>query len=359
MSGVGGLELYDLGRVPWRESQLVYHALPRLGRPALVVCWPDRPYLCLGFSQDLEAEVDLDYCARAALPIFRRAVGGGLVYLDSEQIFFQVVLPRREGPFRQVGETYRRCLEPALKTLAALGLSARFRPAADLTVGGRKISGNGGGDLGGHPVVVGNLLVDFDFETMAAALRAPDDFFRSRVRRCMAERLTTLRRELGAAPPRRLLRRLLIEAFASAFGPFRTGAFDAPLAEEMARLGEEMADPNWPDHPPRVGPSRDVKIAEGLYVRHRRSTSHPLAATWVEEEGRLREVAFSGEAALGNASAWGRLAGALAYWEVDDPAFRLRVREGARAAGIGDVPWEEIASLFGSGARAAAAVQGA
>lgn len=353
------MELFDLGRVPWRDSQLVYHALPRLRRPALVICWPDRPYMCLGFSQDLESEVDLDYCSRAGLPVFRRAVGGGLVYLDSDQIFFQVILPRREGPLRQVGDIYRRCLEPALKTLAALGLEARFRPAADLTVGGRKISGNGGGDLAGHPVVVGNLLVDFDFEAMAAALRAPNDFFRSRVRLAMAERLTTLRRELGAAPPRRLLRRLLIEAFETAFGPFRPGVVDAPLVEEMARVGEEMSDPDWPDHAPRGGFSRDVKIAEGLFVRHRPSASLSLAATWVEEEGRLREVAFSGEAAEGNPAAWRRLAGALAGRGLDEPDWGARVREGAQASGIRDVSGEEIASLFAPGPRFAPAARGA
>ena len=69
--------LYDLGKAPWAESQLIYHALARLNKEALVLVSPAEPYVCVGFHQDAAQEVDLAYCRARNLPVFRREVGGG------------------------------------------------------------------------------------------------------------------------------------------------------------------------------------------------------------------------------------------------------------------------------------------
>lgn len=341
---MGGMELYDLGETSWLETQLIYHALPRLGRPALVVCWPDRPYVCLGFSQDPGQEVDPEYCRRRELPVFRRAVGGGLVYLDRHQVFFQLVLPRRGAV--PPAEIYRRALAPVTAALAALGVAASFRPAADLTVRGRKISGNGGGEIAGHPVVVGNVLLDFDFETMAGALKAPEPVFRRLVGEMMRRRLTTLRRELGRTPARRPLARLMIESFARAFGPFRRGRVDGPLRLEMDLLAAEMSSPDWPDLMPRPAGGRDVKIAEGAYVRHRSDADGGLWATWAEEEGLLRRVVFGGPATAGRTGEWQALAKALADAPLDAQGLAARLDPWLRSADRGGVAPQQVLGLI-------------
>jgi len=46
------IPLYNLGSVPWIDSQLLYHALPRLGRSGLFLLAPQTPYVCIGFHQD-------------------------------------------------------------------------------------------------------------------------------------------------------------------------------------------------------------------------------------------------------------------------------------------------------------------
>ncbi len=336
------MELYFLGGRPWRETQLIYHALPRLARPAVVICWPESPYLCLGFSQDLEREVDAEFCARRGLPVFRRAVGGGLVYLDSDQVFFQVVLPKRQG-LVPVDAVYRRCLAPVREALGEMGVVAEFRPACDLVVAGRKISGNGGGEIAGHPVVVGNVLLDFDFATMAGAVRAPTELFRAKVREMMELRLTTLTRELGAMPEREAVAECLARAFARAFGPLAPGRVDGALRAEMDAVAEEMAGPDWPGHEPRPVPGRVVKIAEGCYVRHMEGGG--LQATWVEVEGALHEAHFSGPAVAGRGEAWERLARALTGVPLTSAALGARVRAWARREGL-DVDALEVARLL-------------
>ena len=91
------VDLYDLGAVSWWESQCFYHAMAHLGREGLIVCYPSSPYVCLGLHDDLDQEIDREYCEEQGIPIFRRETGGGVVYLDNRQVFFQLVL-RRDNP---------------------------------------------------------------------------------------------------------------------------------------------------------------------------------------------------------------------------------------------------------------------
>ncbi len=91
------MDLYNLGEVTWWESQCLYHALAYLGREGLIICYPSSHYVCLGLHDDLEQEIDWEYCELSGIPVFRRETGGGVVYLDNRQVFFQLVM-RRDNP---------------------------------------------------------------------------------------------------------------------------------------------------------------------------------------------------------------------------------------------------------------------
>jgi lipoate-protein ligase A len=52
------MKLYNLARILWQDSQLIYHALAKLGWEALCLVSPAAPYVCIGFHQDVEQEVD-------------------------------------------------------------------------------------------------------------------------------------------------------------------------------------------------------------------------------------------------------------------------------------------------------------
>ncbi|MBC8446617.1 MAG: lipoate--protein ligase family protein, partial [Chloroflexi bacterium] len=43
------MKLYRLNTVSWQDSQLLYHALPRLGREGLILLSPATPYVCIGY----------------------------------------------------------------------------------------------------------------------------------------------------------------------------------------------------------------------------------------------------------------------------------------------------------------------
>ena len=176
---------------------------PRIfGREALFILRPATPYVCIGMHQDAQAEIDLDFTQQAGIPVFRREVGGGAVYLDGDQLFFQLILRRdRADVPRSIAAFYRKFLDPVVQTYREFGVAASYRPVNDIvTQDGRKISGTGAAEIEGMIVLVGNFIVDFDYASMARCLRVPDEKFRDKVHKTMHENLTTIRRETGRTP---------------------------------------------------------------------------------------------------------------------------------------------------------------
>ena len=167
----------------------------------LILLQPDSPYACLGYHQDLEKELDLEFCEEAGLPIIRRSQGGGATYLDRDQVFYQIISKGSEIVPRNIDAMFERLLSVTVETYRRLGVPAEFKPLNDVVVEGRKISGNGAGMHESASILVGNVILDLNYDLMARVLRVPDEKFRDKMASSMREWVSTLKRELGAAPP--------------------------------------------------------------------------------------------------------------------------------------------------------------
>ncbi|HID94230.1 MAG TPA: lipoate--protein ligase family protein, partial [bacterium (Candidatus Stahlbacteria)] len=85
------MQVLSLGKLPGQQSMLIFHALARMGFEGLVVVSPKIPLASVGYFQDAEKEIDLEYCKSKGIPVMRREVGGGATYLDENQVFYQVI----------------------------------------------------------------------------------------------------------------------------------------------------------------------------------------------------------------------------------------------------------------------------
>lgn len=265
------MKLYDLGHVPWLQSQLIYHAMPRLGLEGINYIAPATPYVCIGYHQDVEQDIDLEFCQAQGIPVFRREVGGGGVYLDGDQIFYQIIL-HKDNPLAagDKAEFYRRFLQPVADTYTTLGIPAQYRPVNDVvTADGRKISGTGAAEMGDYAVLVGNLIVDFDYTTMVKVLRVPDEKFRDKVFKSMQENLTTIQREIGQAPSWEVLTATLTQHLEPVTGPLEPGQMPAEVYIEVERLVPHFTSDEWLYKRGKRMSRRDVKIASGVNVVHK------------------------------------------------------------------------------------------
>ncbi len=211
----------DLGAVSPLRSQAIYHGLARAMDAAtpdtVVFCSPASPYFCVGYHQDAARILDLPLCHRQGWPVIRRRIGGGAVYLDPSQLFYQVIVHRSRAPFA-VDRIYATYLAAPVAALRRLGLDAKLAAPNEIEVGGRRIAGTGGGQIGEAVVVVGNILLDFPERPLARAWRAPSGPFRRLAREGLRRYLTTLARELSSVPAMESLRDEIAGAYRETLG---------------------------------------------------------------------------------------------------------------------------------------------
>jgi len=296
------MELYTLGKIPWEETQLLYHSLALLGREALCLVSPATPYVCIGYHQDLEQEVDLEFCRAHDIPIFRREVGGGAVFLDGNQLFFHLIL-KHDNPIapKRIEAFYQKFLKPVIAVHHRIGLQVEYKPVNDLIFQNRKISGTGAAEIGDSIVFVGNLILDFDYETMARVLKIPDEKFRDKVKKTIEENLSTIRRELGAERAdqwdENTLNNMLAEEFQKLLGPMTPARKDNLLTAKMQAMKSEMMRDDWLFHRGKRVGGRVVKVRSGLEVvqRMHKAAGGLIRAEFVVEDGCYKEVAISGD----------------------------------------------------------------
>ena len=262
------MKLFHLRRVDWLDSQMIYHALPRVNVEGILILAPKTPYVCIGYHQNLEQEVDLEYCKENGIPVFRREVGGGAVFLDGDQIFFQIVI-HKDNPLAHGGkaEFFERMLMPVVETYNNLGIPAKFKPVNDIiTAEGRKISGTGAAEIDDYIVLVGNLIADFDYKTMVRVLRVPDEKYRDKVFKSMVENLTTIKRETGTMPEWDEMADPLLENFAKVLGKLEPSELPQDVREQINKLEPDYLSDEWLFKKRRSTDRRKVKIATDINI---------------------------------------------------------------------------------------------
>ena len=128
-----------------------------------------------------------------------------------------------------------------METYRAFGVQAEYRSINDIiTKEGRKIAGEGGGNIGDCMVFVGGILLDFNYKAMSRILKVPDEKFRDKVFKTMEENLTTMRKELGTVPPREEVVKVLKESFEKRIGRLKEGSLTPEIIKKMKELESWM-----------------------------------------------------------------------------------------------------------------------
>jgi lipoate-protein ligase A len=290
--------LFDLGKVPGQQSMLIFHALARMGIEALVIVSPKVPLVSIGYFQDAGQEVDLQYCWESKIPFMRREVGGGATYLDENQIFYQLIWKKDNPKFpRAIDEIYPWFSQAPVETYRAFGIESEFRVVNDIiTKTGRKIAGEGGGNIGDCMVFVGGILLDFDYQAMSRILKVPDEKFRDKVHKTMEENLTTMKRELGIVPGREEIISVLKERFEKRVGKLDEATLTPEIIETMNQLESWMTSEEFLlKKTPRI--PNGVKIREGVEVLYGLHKARGGLIRTAEEvsESRIEDITISGD----------------------------------------------------------------
>ena len=294
------VRLLDLGAVPYLESQTIYHAVAHAMDDStpntIALVSPDRPYVCIGYHQEVEKEIDLEYCRSRGIPVLRREVGGGAVYLDGGQLFVQWIFHRENLP-RQVEEVYKLFIGPLVETYRTLGIEAYHRPLNDILVGERKIGGTGIAAIGQAMVVVGSLMFDFDSETMARALKVSSEKMRDKIHQSLRDYMTTMKRELGRRPSRERVKSILVGKLREALEvELEPGRLTYKERKTVEALNRRFLSPRWLRRKGGL-PRQGVLIRGGVRVAE---AEHKAPGGLIRVTARLQEdviedLTFSGD----------------------------------------------------------------
>ena len=297
------IRLLDLGFVSPVRSQTVYHAVAYAMTPTdadtIILVSPTNPYVCIGYHQDIEREVDLSYCKAKGLPVFRREVGGGATYLDSMQVFTQWIFHRDHLP-SGIEERFALHAQPVVETYHALGIPAYHRPVNDIQVAGKKIGGMGAARIGIAEVLVTSLMLDFDIESMTRVLKVSSEKMRDKVHQGLRQYMTTLTSELGHAPDREMVKALYVDRCRSAMDREIVPGALTEREEMMARqLDERFVTADWLYQQAKLRQS-SVKIHQDVVVveADHKAPGGLIRVTARLREERIEELSISGDFTL-------------------------------------------------------------
>ncbi len=302
-----GIRLIRLGLTEAWKTQAVYHAVAGMmteeSPDTIILCRPDTPYLCLGYHQVFDDVFDAASCARLSLPVYRRKIGGGGTLLDSGQLFYQCVFHRNRVP-AATDRLFAWMLEAPVRVLRGLGLDAELNDINEIRVDHKRIAGTGGGVIGDAVVVVGNILLSFQYDVLPQVWRATGSAPSCAMAGvALRAHLTTLRAQSLNIPYKDLENLLIGEFSRSLARPLFQG--DLTLAEWTAALetrSELTSGEFLHCHPAETGGAlmpRPLKIAAGafLHVETVPAGGGMIHATLLVEDGVVTAASLESESA--------------------------------------------------------------
>ena len=100
--------------------------------------WQNENAIIVGKHQNALSEINLDYVKEKEIKVARRISGGGTVFHDLGNLNFTFIVTGEDGHLVD----FRKFTKPILEVLKKLGIEAKFEGKNDLTIGGKKFSGN-------------------------------------------------------------------------------------------------------------------------------------------------------------------------------------------------------------------------
>ncbi|ASV66322.1 lipoate--protein ligase [Cytobacillus sp. FSL W7-1323] len=156
------IEEYALKNLDINESYLLFYI--------------NKPSIIIGKNQNTIEEINTEYVEKNGLHVVRRLSGGGAVYHDLGNLNFSFIT-------KDDGESFHNFLkftEPVITALKKLGVNAELSGRNDLTVDGRKISGNAQFSTKGRMFSHGTLMLDSEIENVVSALKVRKDKIESK-----------------------------------------------------------------------------------------------------------------------------------------------------------------------------------
>lgn len=212
-------------------EQVVFDRLPR--DRAYLMLWQNDNAIIIGKHQNALAEIDQAYVDAHGIAVVRRLSGGGAVYHDMGNLNFTFITDAADTEHLN----FRLFCQPVVDTLAELGVHAEINGRNDITIDGKKFSGNSQYIRQGRVMHHGTILFDSDLDVVSHALRVDPTKIRAKGVSSVRSRVTNVREHLPGHIDLPTFRAALLRHILAATPgePYTLTADDLAAVEELRR----------------------------------------------------------------------------------------------------------------------------
>jgi len=149
---------------PYFNIALEWHLFCNVAAQSIFMLWQNDNAIIIGKNQNAEAEINRPFVEAHGIKVARRKTGGGAVYHDLGNLNFTFIVPHGDDI------NFQYFCQPVLQTLAQFGVKAEIKGRNDITIGGKKFSGNAQYRRDGWVMHHGTIMLNSNLEVLQQAL---------------------------------------------------------------------------------------------------------------------------------------------------------------------------------------------
>ena len=150
------------------------------------------PSIIVGKHQNSLAEINVDYVKENDITVIRRTSGGGAVFHDPGNLNFTFIMNEKQSE----NADFRKYTQPIIDVLQSMDVDAKFEGRNDMTIGGKKFSGNAKSYYNNKILQHGTLLFESTLPNLSQALKLNPLKYRDKAVKSISSRVTNITEHL-------------------------------------------------------------------------------------------------------------------------------------------------------------------
>lgn len=228
--------------------------------------WRNENAIIVGKHQNTLAEINLDYVKDKKIKVVRRLSGGGTVFHDLGNLNFTFIMNGGEGHLVD----FRKYTKPILEVMNKLGIDAQFEGRSDLTIEGKKFSGNAEHVFKHRVLHHGTLLFSSEISDLQNALKVNPHKYQDKAVKSVRSRVTNisehLKENISVLEFRDRIMKHIMQVYPDCL-EYQFSQNDINLIQELAEKKFSTWEWNF-GYSPRYTMQKMIKTKEGFIEIH-------------------------------------------------------------------------------------------